>query len=53
MDIEVDPRIILDKYRIDYCLFAQEEPIVKVLPLVSGWKRVYSDKQAVIFEREY
>jgi hypothetical protein len=51
VDLDVDPQSILGKYRIDYCLLAREEPIVRVLPLIPGWKKVYSDDIAVIFAR--
>jgi hypothetical protein len=47
--VSADPQTLLDKYRIDYCLFSQDQPIAKVLPLLKGWKKIYSDSQAVIF----
>lgn len=47
-----DPRSVLDKYRIDFCLLARSEPLTRVLPLLHGWRTVYSDQQAIVFERE-
>jgi hypothetical protein len=49
---EIGSPSILDKYRIDYCFVAQDEPIARVLPLIPGWRKVYGDKQAVIFARQ-
>jgi hypothetical protein len=49
--LEADPQFLLSKYRIDYCLFAQEAPVARVLPLIPGWKKVYSDEKAVIFAK--
>jgi hypothetical protein len=50
--VDADPQSLLSKYRIDYCLFTQEAPIARVLPLIPGWKKIYSDEKAVIFARE-
>jgi hypothetical protein len=46
-----DPNILLDKYRIDFCLLASQSPVVRFLPLLHGWKVIYSDDNSVIFER--
>jgi hypothetical protein len=53
MLLDADPQSLLSKYRIDYCLFAQEERIARALPLIPGWKKIYSDEKAVIFAREH
>jgi hypothetical protein len=53
MALDADPQSLLRKYRIDYCLFAREAPIVRVLPLIPGWTKIYSDAQAVIFAKEH
>jgi hypothetical protein len=50
--LESDPQVLLDKYRINFCLLAPQTPMAHVLPLLPGWKRVYSDENAVIFARE-
>lgn len=46
-----DPRLLLDKYRVDLCLLARTSPMVTVMNLLPGWKLVYSDDRAVIFAR--
>jgi hypothetical protein len=51
--LDADPQLILSKYQIDYCLLAHGAPIMRVLPLIPGWRRIYSDEQAVIFAREH
>jgi hypothetical protein len=52
MSLDTDPQPMLDKYRIDYCLFALGEPIVRVLPLIPGWKKIYADEKSVVFARQ-
>ena len=47
-----DPRRLLDKYAIDFCLLAQSSPQVRVLRYLPGWSERYSDSQAVIFARD-
>jgi hypothetical protein len=51
MALDADPQYLLNKYRIDYCLFSPEEQIGRVLPLIPGWTRIYSDEKAVVFAR--
>jgi hypothetical protein len=53
MRLDADPQSFLSKYRIDYCLFAPGERIARVLPLIPGWKKIYSDETAVILAREH
>jgi hypothetical protein len=48
--LESDPRELLDKYGIDFCLISREAPMARVLPLI-GWNSIYSDKLSVIFTR--
>jgi len=43
-----DPKILLQKYRINFCLLNRESPMVRVLPLLQEWKIVYSDDNSVI-----
>jgi hypothetical protein len=47
-----DPRPMLDKYRIDFCLLAPDEPVARVLQFLPGWKKVYSDGQAAVLARQ-
>ena len=52
VSLDTDPRLLLGKYKISYCLFSRDQPIVHVMPLIPGWKQVYSDAQAVVFARQ-
>jgi len=46
-----DPRFLLDKYRIDYCLLNRDAAISRVMGLLPGWNSVYSDDMSVVFLR--
>jgi hypothetical protein len=48
--LQSDPRLLLDKYGIDFCLLSREAPMARVLPLL-GWNAIYSDNLSVIFTR--
>ncbi len=50
-NLEEDPKVLLDKYGIQYCLLRKEAPMARVLPYMPGWKKIYSDDLAVIFAR--
>jgi hypothetical protein len=50
--LQTDPRLLLEKYQIDYCLLARDAPMSHVLPLLPGWKVAYSDDTAVVFVRD-
>ncbi len=49
--LQSDPNMLLDKYKIDFCLLAQQSPMTRVLPLLGKWEVIYSDDRAVIFMR--
>jgi hypothetical protein len=49
--LQSDPNTLLEKYRVDFCLLAQQSPMVRVLPLLGKWKVIYSDNRSVIFMR--
>ena len=49
--LRTDPRILLDKYHIAFCLLDRGSPMTFVLPLIPGWQLAYSDSQSVIFTR--
>ncbi|MEA2538849.1 MAG: hypothetical protein QOH35_215 [Acidobacteriaceae bacterium] len=49
--LQSDPNTLLEKYKVDFCLLAQESPMVRVLPLLGQWKVVYSDDRSVVFVR--
>jgi hypothetical protein len=42
---------ILDSYSVDYVVFPVDTPLVSALDASSGWRRAYTDTQAVIFVR--
>ena len=46
-----DPNVLLNKYRIRFCLFPGSSPMLHVLQYLPGWHRVYSDEVAVIYAR--
>jgi hypothetical protein len=51
MTLQADPKVVLDKYHIDFCLLSHEAPMSRVLPFMPGWTMIYSDEQAAIFAR--
>ena len=51
MTLQSDPRLLLDKYDIGFCVIERESPMTPVLKLLPGWQLVYSDEQSAIFER--
>jgi hypothetical protein len=50
--LQDDPRVLLDKYQIDFCLLARDAPMSRVLPLLPGWKTAYADDTAIVFVRD-
>jgi hypothetical protein len=50
--VNEDPKILLDKYHINFCLLSRDAPIAHVLPLLPGWKLVYSDRLSAVFARQ-
>lgn len=46
-----DPRILLDRYKIRFCLLSKDAPMAFVLPYLPGWRKTYSDDVAAIFVR--
>lgn len=49
--VQENPNLLLNRYGINYCLLTKTAPMAQVLPLMAGWKQVYSDDLAVIFAR--
>ena len=49
--LQSNPNELLDKYRVDFCLLSLDSPMARVLPLLPGWKEIYSDHVSVIFAR--
>ncbi len=52
MSLGQDPRVLLQKYGVNFCLLTQDSPMVQVLALLPDWKKVYSDSNSVVFERD-
>jgi hypothetical protein len=50
-NLKTDPSFLLDKYNIDFCLLSREEPVARVVPMLPGWKAVYSDDMSVVLVR--
>ena len=49
--LQSDPKILLDKYKISFCLLSRTSPMARVFPLLPGWSRIYSDENSIIFAR--
>jgi hypothetical protein len=49
--LRTDPKVLLDKYRVNFCLISRNAPMARVLPYLPGWKMAYSDEQSVIFAK--
>jgi hypothetical protein len=49
--LESDPNALLDKYNVDFCLLERGSLMAHVLPLVKGWRVIYSDDQSLIIAR--
>ena len=50
--LQDDPNKLLDDYKVDYCLLFKNSPISKVVALLPGWTKVYSDDLAIVFQRD-
>ena len=46
-----DPRLLLDKYGVRFCLLRKGAPLSMVVPLLPGWRKTYSDDVAEVFAR--
>jgi hypothetical protein len=49
--LQDDPKLLLDRYKIQTCLLSTAAPIARVMPYLPGWKQVYKDDLAVLFTR--
>jgi hypothetical protein len=49
--LQTDPSILLDKYKVNFCLLDPHSSVARILPLLTGWKAIYSDENSVIFLR--
>jgi hypothetical protein len=49
--LDEDPNLLLEKYRIKFCLLSKNAPMTRVLPYLPGWRRAYSDDLAAVYVR--
>ena len=49
--LQDDPNMLLNKYHIDFCLLSAESPMSRVLTLLPGWSKVYSDETSIVWAR--
>jgi hypothetical protein len=49
--LQADPNVMLDKYRISFCVLGRHSYMVTVMSLLKNWQIVYQDDQSVIFTR--
>ncbi|HEX6773515.1 MAG TPA: hypothetical protein VF126_15895 [Acidobacteriaceae bacterium] len=48
-ELNADPRSLLDKYHIDFCLLSRNSPMSHVMPLLPAWRMAYADDIAIVF----
>jgi hypothetical protein len=51
-NLQSDPHLLLDKYKVGFCLLNSQSPMARVLSLLPDWKQVYSDDKSVIYMRK-
>jgi hypothetical protein len=49
--LKTDPSVLLDRYDVDHVVFWPDSPLAGWLDAQAGWRRVYADAQAAIWER--
>jgi hypothetical protein len=49
--VHTDPAVLLDRYRVSDVVFWPDSALAGWLDASPGWRRVYTDSQAVIWER--
>ncbi len=49
--LQEDPNLLLQKYKVNFCLLSTQSQMINVLPLLPDWKLVYSDDLARVFVR--
>ena len=50
--LQADPKALLSKYQISFCLLHADASISRVLALLPGWRQIYSDEMSVIWARD-
>jgi hypothetical protein len=46
-----DPNLLLDKYRVRFCLLSRDSGMARVMPYLPGWRKAYADDVAAVFVR--
>ena len=49
--LQSDPNLLLEKYKINFCLLSRKAPMSQVLEHLKNWKLIYSDENSVVFLR--
>jgi len=49
--LQSDPSSFPDQYKANFCLVGSGSSMDRILKLLGNWKRVYADKQAVVYVR--
>ena len=49
--LDADPNILLDKYHINFCFLAADNHMSRVMALLPGWTKVYSDEKSVVWAK--
>lgn len=50
-NLREDPKLMLDRHGIKFCLLYDGSSIARAMPYLPGWKKIYSDGLAVVFSR--
>jgi hypothetical protein len=50
--LKEDPQLLLNKYKIQFCVLDSGAPMSHVLPYLPGWRKAYGDAQASVFVRD-
>ena len=49
--LQANPNVLLDKYRISFCLLSRHNPMATTMTLLKNWQIAYQDDHYVIFTR--
>jgi hypothetical protein len=47
--LQNDPKLLLDKYKIDFCLLRSDAAMTRVMPYFPRWNVIYADEKATLF----
>ncbi len=50
--LQEDPQILLNRYKIQFCILNSDSPLARVLPYLPGWSKAYGDSLASVFVRQ-